>query len=277
MIALLRAEGLELAYGEVSACRGLSFHVAEGEHSQTCSRTRRSSVTRIPRCFSPRNDASDRIVVQVRDQGEGIEPEMLDRVFDLFVQRGQPADRAQSGLGLGLTIVRNLITLHGGTVRAKSEGRGKGTMVVVDLPVAHALTIPMRRVSPGIAGRALQPGAPRSILVVDDNEDVRKSLCRLLGLHGFQAVGAGDGPSALQIAEELQPLVVLVDIGLPGMDGYEFARQLRRTRPSGPRLVAITGYGQPSDRARSRDAGFVAHLVKPVDIDTLLPLLEPTL
>lgn len=217
----------------------------------------------------------DRVVTQVRDQGEGIDPEMLDRVFDLFVQRGQPADRAQSGLGLGLTIVRNLITLHGGTVRAKSDGRGRGTVVFVDLPVAQELSAPARLVSPSSAWRTFQSGAPRSILVVDDNEDVRKSLCRLLGLHGYQAVGAGDGPSALKIAEELQPLVVLVDIGLPGMDGYEFARQLRSTQPSGPRLVAITGYGQPSDRARSRDAGFAAHLVKPVDIDTLLPLLEP--
>jgi PAS domain S-box-containing protein len=216
----------------------------------------------------------DRVIVEVRDQGEGIEPEMLDRVFDLFVQRGQPADRAQSGLGLGLTIVRNLITLHGGTVRALSEGRGRGTVVVVDLPLAPAVMVPARNTSPGTAGRALRGGAARNILVVDDNDDVRKSLCKLLGLHGYQAVGAGDGPSALKIAEELQPLVVLVDIGLPGMDGYEFARRLQRTQPSGPRLVAITGYGQPSDRARSRDAGFVAHLVKPVDIDTLLPLLE---
>jgi PAS domain S-box-containing protein len=219
---------------------------------------------------------SDRIVVQVIDQGEGIEPEMLDRVFDLFVQRGQPADRAQSGLGLGLTIVRNLITLHGGTVRAHSAGRGKGTVVSVELPVAAEMTTPLRILSPGTAERAPRAGAPRSILVVDDNDDVRKSLCRLLGLHGYQAIGAGDGPSALKIAEDLRPLVVLVDIGLPGMDGYEFARQLRRAQPTGPRLVAITGYGQPSDRARSREAGFAAHLVKPVDIDTLLPLLEST-
>jgi PAS domain S-box-containing protein len=215
----------------------------------------------------------DRIVATVRDQGEGIDPEMLDRVFDLFVQRGQPADRAQSGLGLGLTIVRNLITLHHGTVRALSEGRGQGTVVVVDLPIAPEAPAPSRRSSPATS-HTLRAGAPRNILVVDDNDDVRKSLCRLLGLHGYQAVGARDGPSALQIAEDLRPIVVLVDIGLPGMDGYEFARQLRRAQPSGPRLVAVTGYGQPSDRARSRDAGFAAHLVKPVDIDTLLPLLE---
>lgn len=215
----------------------------------------------------------DRIVAEVRDQGEGIEPDMLDRVFDLFVQRGQPVDRAQSGLGLGLTIVRNLITLHGGKVRATSQGRGTGTVVTVDLPLAPEVASPLSRALRETTERTQRSGAPRNILVVDDNEDVRKSLCRLLGLHGYQAVGACDGPSALRMAEEVQPMVVLVDIGLPGMDGYEFARQLRRTKNQS-RLVAITGYGQPSDRARSRDAGFAAHLVKPVDIDTLLPLLE---
>ena len=218
----------------------------------------------------------DRVITKVRDRGEGIEPTMLDRVFDLFVQRGQPADRAQSGLGLGLTIVRNLITLHGGAVQARSEGRGKGTVVIVDLPVACQVPGAPARSLNGASDRPLQAAPERNILVVDDNEDVRKSLCRLLGLHGYQAVGAGDGPSALRIAKELQPRVVLVDIGLPGMDGYEFARQLLRTQSSGPRLVAVTGYGQPADRARSRDAGFAAHLVKPVDIETLLPLLDPT-
>jgi PAS domain S-box-containing protein len=215
----------------------------------------------------------DRIVIHVQDHGEGIEPEMLDRVFDLFVQRGQGADRPQSGLGLGLTIVRNLITLHGGSVHAVSEGRGSGTTLVVDLPATQTTLRPQR----SSAGRVrLSSGASsvRNILVVDDNEDVRKSLCRLLDMHGYRTVGVGDGPSALAMASELQPRTILVDIGLPGMDGYEFARQLRRANPDGPQLVAITGYGQPSDRAQSRDAGFVAHLVKPVDIETLLPLLE---
>ncbi|HEY9227424.1 MAG TPA: ATP-binding protein, partial [Gemmatimonadaceae bacterium] len=139
----------------------------------------------------------DRIVAEVRDHGEGIEPEMLDRVFDLFVQRGQPADRAQSGLGLGLTIVRNLITLHGGTVRASSEGRGKGTVVVVDLPYVSDAPELKKRNSGETEGVAPSTGIARSVLIVDDNDDVRKSLCRLLDLYGYHTVGAGDGPSAL--------------------------------------------------------------------------------
>jgi CheY-like chemotaxis protein len=216
----------------------------------------------------------DRIVVQVRDQGEGIEPEMLDRVFDVFVQRPQPADRARSGLGLGLTIARNLITLHGGTVRAESEGAGRGTTIVVDLPVATAEPlIPPLPSDDGEADLIPNAEAVESILVVDDNDDARKALCRLLTLLGYVAVSAPDGVTALAIAKEMKPQVVLVDIGLPGMDGYELARQLRRAHSTDLRLVAVTGYGQESDRARAFAAGFDAHLVKPVEVDALLPHL----
>ena len=216
----------------------------------------------------------DRIVVQVRDEGEGIAPEMIERVFDLFVQRPQPADRAQSGLGLGLTIARNLITLHGGTVRAQSEGEGRGTTIIVELPVAEPelLSVPLPS-DDGEADLISQGDAVESILVVDDNDDARKALCRLLTLLGYHAVSAPDGATALAIAERMKPQVVLVDIGLPGMDGYELARRLRRANPTDQRLVAVTGYGQDSDRARAFEAGFDAHLVKPVDIDTLLPHL----
>jgi two-component system CheB/CheR fusion protein len=215
-----------------------------------------------------------RLIVQVRDKGEGIEPQMLERVFDLFAQRPQPVDRSQSGLGLGLTIVRNLITLHGGTVRASSPGRGEGSTFEVDLPAAAEPLTTTTTTTSGPAQRTVPVGPGRSILVVDDNDDVRKSLVRLLTLHGYEVTGAGDGPSALRAAAELKPRVVLVDIGLPGMDGYELARQLRRSDAADTRLFAITGYGQASDRARSRDAGFDAHLVKPVDLQTLLPLLD---
>jgi CheY-like chemotaxis protein/two-component sensor histidine kinase len=218
--------------------------------------------------------SDDRVVIKVTDHGEGIEPEMLDRVFDLFVQRGQPADRAQSGLGLGLTIVRNLVTLHGGTVRAKSEGRGKGTVVIVEIPAVTTASRPSAR---SLSDRARPVGdsaTSRSILIVDDNDDARRSLCRLLEVCGFQATAVGDGPAALEAAATIRPRVVLIDIGLPGMDGYELARRLRRAYPVGQQLIAITGYGQPSDRIRSRDAGFITHLVKPVDIENLLPLLE---
>jgi CheY-like chemotaxis protein len=199
---------------------------------------------------------------------------MLDRVFDLFVQRGQPADRAQSGLGLGLTIVRNLVTLHGGTVRAKSDGRGKGTVVVVELPAVAAASQPAARSSSDRARAVSDSDSARSILIVDDNDDARRSLSRLLTVCGFEATAVGDGPAALAAAATIHPRVVLIDIGLPGMDGYELARRLRQVHPVGQQLIAITGYGQPSDRIRSRDAGFVAHLVKPVEIETLLPLLE---
>jgi PAS domain S-box-containing protein len=220
----------------------------------------------------------DRILIRVRDHGEGIEPEMLERVFDLFVQRPQPADRAQSGLGLGLTIVRNLITLHGGTVHALSEGRGKGTTVEVELPAAPSTSLtPAAPVvgCPADSGQGFDTRA--TVLVVDDNDDVRESLCRLLALMGYLPTGASDGPSALEAAGRIKPHVAVVDIGLPGMDGYEVARQLRRTYPTGLRLVAVTGYGQDSDREQSRDAGFDAHLVKPIDLNVLLPhLLEPS-
>jgi PAS domain S-box-containing protein len=217
----------------------------------------------------------DRVTAGVRDQGEGIEAEMLERVFEPFVQRAQPADRARSGLGLGLTIVRDLIELHGGTVRAESGGRGRGTTVVVDLPAAAG---DPARLDSGIesstAARAGRRGPTVRVLVVDDNEDVRVSMCRLLELSGYQVVGAPDGPSALHVAGEIAPDVVLVDIGLPGMDGYELGRELRRTLVPGVKLLAVTGYGQPSDRARSRDAGFDAHLVKPVQLSALRHFLE---
>jgi PAS domain S-box-containing protein len=219
----------------------------------------------------------DQVVITVSDHGEGIEPEMLDRVFDLFVQRGQPADRAQSGLGLGLTIVRNLVTLHGGTVRANSDGRGKGTVVVVEIPAVTMASQPSARSSSDRARSVGDSGPARSILIVDDNDDARRSLCRLLRVCGFQATSVGDGPSALVAAAEIRPRVVLIDIGLPGMDGYDLARRLARAFPGEQRMIAITGYGQPSDRIRSRDAGFIAHLVKPVEIEQLLPLLESEL
>ena len=148
----------------------------------------------------------DRILVRVRDHGDGIEPEMLERVFDLFVQRPQPADRAQSGLGLGLTIVRNLITLHGGMVRALSDGRGKGTTVEIDLPAAAGGSpLPAEPRAGGPADYTPGVDTLGSVLVVDDNDDVRESLCRLLTLLGYRPVGVSDGPSALEAAARIKP------------------------------------------------------------------------
>jgi two-component system CheB/CheR fusion protein len=217
--------------------------------------------------------SGNRVLVRVRDQGQGIEPDMLERVFEGFVQRVHPGELATSGLGLGLTIARNLIVLHGGTVTAHSGGPGQGTEIVVDVPVAEE---PSRETLPKKAEKSTQSAAVApgtSVLVVEDNEDVRRSLLRLLRLVGYHAVVAPDGPSALATAAETRPRVAVVDIGLPGMDGYELARRLRSEHPT-MRLVALTGYGQPSAQARSREAGFDAHLTKPVDLSVLRPLLD---
>jgi signal transduction histidine kinase len=209
-------------------------------------------------------------VVRVGDTGEGIAPEMLPQVFDLFTQVERTIDRAQGGLGIGLTLVRSLVEIHGGCVQAFSAGLGTGSEFVVRLPV-------LASVEEGGVGPGPEPSAPvkpRRILVVDDNVDNAESLALLLQLSGHQVRTAHNGPGALAAASAFRPEVVLLDIGLPGMDGYEVARCLR-TEAGGEKLllVAQTGYGQEDDQRRSRQAGFDAHLVKPVDPDTLRALL----
>jgi PAS domain S-box-containing protein len=216
----------------------------------------------------------DRIQVRVVDQGEGIESDMLERIFGLFVQREQPTDRARSGLGLGLTIVRNLVELHGGTVQAHSAGRGQGTTLLVDLPAAIGDPPIASRSGDRASDRALRAGSAARILVVDDNEDARELLCQGLSAMGYRVYGAADGPAALAVADAVKPTTALVDIGLPGMDGYELGRRLRQTYGDALRLVALTGYGQASDRERSRAAGFAAHLVKPIGLDALERILR---
>jgi signal transduction histidine kinase/ActR/RegA family two-component response regulator len=219
------------------------------------------------------------IVVSVRDTGRGISPEMLPYVFDPFVQERQQLDRSRGGLGLGLAIVRSIVTMHGGTVALYSEGQGRGSEFVVRLPAAPTL------MANGEAETTAGP-APRSVttegfrvLVVDDNEDAADLLAAALRFQGHDTRVARDGPGALRIwGDDFTPQVVLIDIGLPVMDGYELAERLRQ-RPGGDqlRLVALTGYGQASDRQRAHAAGFDAHLVKPVDLDTLnRALREPT-
>jgi PAS domain S-box-containing protein len=201
----------------------------------------------------------------VRDDGVGLAPELLPRVFEPFVQGARSLDRADGGLGIGLALVRNLVSLHGGTVSASSHGEGRGSAFVVRLPLA--VTEAPVRSEPSAPSPA---AARRRVLVVDDNEDSAWSIAMLLETWGHEAHTAGDGPSALQRVAELEPDLVLLDIGLPGMDGYEVAERLRDV----PCVVAaMTGYGQPEDDARSRAAGFVEHLVKPVDIDRLEKLL----
>jgi signal transduction histidine kinase len=205
------------------------------------------------------------IVLRVRDSGIGISSDMLPRVFDLFAQEEQPLDRAPGGLGLGLTIVRSLVALHGGTVTAHSAGLGFGSEFVVTLPT-HSPPAFAGEMSPRTHARV----TPRKILVVDDNRLAAELTGVALTKLGHDVRVAFDGASALQIANEFIPHVALLDIGLPGMDGYELVRRLRGVwSTASVRFVAITGYGEQSDQERSMSAGFDAHVVKPVDLMTL--------
>ena len=211
-------------------------------------------------------------VVRVRDSGIGIPPHMLAGVFDLFTQVDESLDRAQGGLGIGLTLVRRLVEMHGGAVKAESEGPGRGSEFIVRLPALADRCGP----APEANGRHLAAGpARRRVLIVDDNRDAADSLAALVGLAGHDVRVVHDGPAALTVAEAFRPEVVLLDIGLPGMSGYEVARRLRGLPPTaGAVLAALTGYGQDEDRRQSREAGIDHHLVKPPDPDALRRLLS---
>jgi PAS domain S-box-containing protein len=208
----------------------------------------------------------EEVVLRVRDDGAGIGAELLPRVFDLFAQGPQGIERPQGGLGLGLAIVRSLVSLHGGSITAESAGPGRGSTFVVRLPAlaqaAAVATSPPPLVVP--AGEA-----QGRVLIVDDNQDAAMLLAEALEMAGFSTEVAHDGASALRVADRFAPDVALLDLGLPLMDGYEVARRLRASRGASPRLIAVTGYGQASDRRRSREAGFDVHLVKPVDLPEL--------
>ncbi len=215
-------------------------------------------------------DAGEQVVVSIKDTGMGIEADVLPTIFDMFTRADQSLERQQGGLGLGLTLVRRLVELHGGTVDAGSAGRGLGSRFTVHLPRAEGV---VRLQAVPAAGTAVE-GATHRILVVDDNRDATESLTMLLELTGHETRSAFDGRSALEVAESFQPDVVLLDIGLPGLNGYDVARRIR-AQPSGRRavLVALTGWGQEEDRRLSREAGFDAHLVKPVDHGQLVAML----
>jgi len=210
------------------------------------------------------------VEVSVADEGIGIAPEMIDKVFDLFFQQPQSLDRSRGGLGLGLAIVRNLIELHGGKVSVRSRGLGKGSVFTVSLPA-----IELTEETATHAGTPLQQirgHAPaRRVLIVDDNTDAAAMLKGALESLGHIVTTASDGPSALEMVRAFQPDVALLDIGLPVMDGYELARQMRRVPglTRNLKLIAVTGYGLEADRERSSAAGFAAHLVKPVDLAEL--------
>jgi CheY-like chemotaxis protein len=215
--------------------------------------------------------AEKHVQIRVEDEGVGIAPAMIGSVFELFVQQPQTLDRSKGGLGLGLTIVRNLVELHGGTVRAQSEGVGRGSAFIVDLPAVERAEIrTAERSSPQVTERPLLAMQKR-ILLVDDNEDAVEMLKNALETLGYRVAVAHDGPSALKTAATFKPEIALLDIGLPVMDGYELAKHLRQLRgaPGDLRLVAVTGYGQEADRQRSAAAGFETHLVKPIDLGKL--------
>ena len=208
----------------------------------------------------------DDAVLRVADDGIGMDAALVSRVFEPFVQGERPLDRQHGGLGIGLTLVRRLVELHGGTVQAISEGPDRGSEFVVRLPATTPVaTHAPRRPAASVTGRR--------VLLVEDNDDARESLARLLQLEGHDVTAVSDGASALEAARRQPPEVAFIDLGLPQMDGYELARHLRAALGETARLVALTGYGAAADRARTKAAGFDLHLVKPVDLDVLSEVL----
>jgi PAS domain S-box-containing protein len=202
-------------------------------------------------------------VVRVADTGVGIPADMLPKVFEMFTQVGASIDRSQGGLGIGLTLVKRLVEMHGGTVRADSPGPGRGTTFTVRLPLAAGPAAGEPRTA-GVAGDG--PAGPSPILVVDDNRDAAETLGMLLEMRGHEVRTAQDGPEALAVLGGFRPQLILLDLGLPGMSGYEVARRVRESAAlRGVTLAALTGWGQEEDRRRTREAGFDHHLVKPVD------------
>jgi signal transduction histidine kinase len=204
----------------------------------------------------------DQAVVSVADDGVGIAPELLPHIFDLFVQADRSLDRAQGGLGIGLSVVKQLIGMHGGTVHARSDGLGQGTCVEMRVPLDVTTARP-------VSAPESAHASARRVLIVDDNVDAADSLAMLLKLDGHDAEPVYDPSAALQRVGEFDPEVILLDIGLPVMDGYEVARRLRNGGNKA-RLVALTGYGQSRDVQRAREAGFDSHLVKPVQLPALV-------
>jgi signal transduction histidine kinase len=216
------------------------------------------------------------VVVRVRDDGVGIDPAHQRSVFDLFVQCDQSADRSRGGLGLGLSLVRSLVLMHGGTVCVHSDGVGRGSTFTIRLPALADASIAATASEPRPAPERSSPRTVAKrlrIAVVDDNDDIRETLRALLELRGHVVLDAADGAAGVALVTEHAPDVALVDIGLPGMDGFDVAAALR-SAGSSTHLIAVSGYGRAEDRARASEVGFDAHLVKPVDPDALDRLLQ---
>jgi signal transduction histidine kinase/CheY-like chemotaxis protein len=215
----------------------------------------------------------EQAVLRVTDSGVGIAAEMLPRVFDLFTQAEATIDRAKGGMGIGLTLVRSLAELHGGSVEAHSEGLGKGSTFTVRLPgLARAADAPLR----GAAAPSEPPARrSRNLLIIEDNDDSRELLACMLERLGHSVSTAADGLEGVAAALSQRPDAILIDIGLPGLDGYGVAQRVRFAFGPAVYLIALTGYGQPEDRARALQAGFDVHLTKPVDVGRLEQLLSP--
>jgi CheY-like chemotaxis protein len=209
-------------------------------------------------------------VLSVRDTGIGLEPAMRERIFDLFTQVDNSLVRSGGGLGLGLAVVRRVLELHGGRIEARSAGLGQGSEFIVRLPALAAETNLTPNAVDVQPKAVLATGRTRRVLIIDDNADSAEALALLARSWGHEVAIAHDGPGALALAESFGPESVLVDIGLPGMDGYELARRFReQPRYRDLVLVALTGYGREEDRSAARAAGFDDHLVKPAEIETL--------
>ncbi len=208
------------------------------------------------------------VVIIVKDTGIGIVPEMLPRVFELFAQAERGLERTEGGLGIGLSLVRRIVELHEGSVTAYSEGSGQGSEFTVRLPACES-----QKKSVPLEAPVIETSAnPRRVLIVDDNRDAAQTMALLIKLSGHETATAHDGPEALAMLDVVKPEVALLDIGLPKMDGYELARRIRE-RVSDVYLIAVSGYGQPEDKARSSEAGFDEHFVKPVDSTQLIASL----
>ncbi len=215
------------------------------------------------------------VIIRVRDTGLGVDADLLPHIFDLFTQADRTPDRAQGGLGIGLTLVKRLVELHGGSVEAYSEGLGSGAEFVVRLPTLAASSEPVARTHLRVPVVAPADARSLRILIVDDNVDAADSIAMLLSMEGHQTRSVNTARAALLAVPDFKPEVVLLDIGLPEMDGYEVARHLRAQNGTrGIRLVAVTGYGQPADRLRAHEAGFDEHMVKPVEPTVLQDFLR---
>ena len=232
-----------------------------------------SASSTLPSEKETRDDRE--VVIRVKDTGVGIAPEHLPRIFETFYQADRSLERSQGGLGIGLTLVRRLVEMHGGIVEVHSAGINQGSEFIVRLPVLAESAVSALPQEP--SRQREQPATTRLVLVVDDNHDSAESLALLLQLTGYEVKMAHDGLEAVEAAAKLLPQVVLLDIGMPNLNGYDAARQIRQQAWGKDMvLIALTGWGQEQDRERTREAGFDAHLLKPVDHDALMKLLAST-